>query len=299
MKFTKLRGSLLRPPLILAYSSVLFAGMFLLVKAATKTVPGMESAFVRFAFCTLVCLWPRVWRNIKYIKKSALIRRGIFGGFAVSLYYLAIGKLPLGTAMVIYATGPVIAAVYARIFLKELLSAKAIAGLLISSVGVSLVILGGQANAGANGSAEWYGVCVLAAMFSGAAIGTAREACKHDGLWEIFSSFSFGGAGISLMFGAFMGGWVWPNQTAWGLLLLAAVVSIAGQMLMTHAFREVSVALGGTIKQIEPLLGSVAATLLFSEKMSALSKTGAVLTLGGVVLGAFGSKRAAKFVEPQ
>ena len=97
------------PSLILLGSSLSFAVMAFAAKLASQSLPGDQVAFLRFALMLAPFLVrPRLVREaLTYQRLDLLAYRGVFGGVAVLLYFLAIEKIPVGMATLLNYSSPV------------------------------------------------------------------------------------------------------------------------------------------------------------------------------------------------
>lgn len=132
-----------RALLLMALSSVFFAVMAFAAKLAARRLSGGEVAFFRFAFMTLPVLVPSVARKtVTFQRLDLLFYRGVFGGTAVLLYFLAIAHVPVGIATLLNYSSPVFSVAFAAAFLGErvhprllLPAGAALAGLVLSAGG--------------------------------------------------------------------------------------------------------------------------------------------------------------------
>src|SRR5690606_8366060 len=82
---------------LMALSAVSFGVMAFAVKLASKTMPAAQVAFFRFLFMLLPLAAPGLLRQaLTWQRRDLLIYRGVFGGTAVLLYFLAIEHVPVG-----------------------------------------------------------------------------------------------------------------------------------------------------------------------------------------------------------
>src|SRR5881392_625424 len=104
---------------LLFAAAALFAVMAVLARMAAAVLPGPEVAFVRFCIGLVACAIAATRFRLRTNNRIGLLLRGVFGGAAVLLYFLAIEHLPVGVATLLNYTAPVFTAVYAAIFLGE------------------------------------------------------------------------------------------------------------------------------------------------------------------------------------
>ncbi|HEX2570485.1 MAG TPA: DMT family transporter [Polyangia bacterium] len=277
-----------RGRLLLVVSSILFGIMAILAKHAAHEVSGPQVAFVRFVVCTAGCGLYATWRPLRIQNRTGVVLRGLLGGLAVLCYFLAIWKLPVGMATLLNYTAPVFTAVLAAMFLSEPLTASMIGALIVTLVGVCLVITGSVAVSG-GGIGPWHIVGMMAAVLSGGAVTAIRWARRSDGAWELFSSFS--AIGLLVCAPLTIRWWEWPSSTGWALLVALGAVSLAAQLLFTYALRYTSAALAGVISQLTPVSAMLLGLALYHEPYGWKGFLGAVVTLLGVVWGAYSADR--------
>jgi len=268
------------PALIAA--ALVFAVMAVLAKLASARLPGPQVAFVRFlvglgAWALASLRVPMRARN-----KWGLFLRGVYGGSAVLLYFLAIAHLPVGIATLLNYTAPVFTAIYAAGVLGEAITAATLGALALTTVGVVLVMVG-TAPPGSLGLGPWQLVGLASAMLSGAAVATIREVRKTDGAWEIFAAFCLAGALITAPPAVL--GWVNPRPVEWMELAGVGLTSVVAQLLMTYALRYVRAAVAGVIAQLTPVASLALGWGLFGERPVALALVGAGVAVAGVTLG--------------
>lgn len=283
--------------LLLVVSAILFGVMALLAKAASvRGVPGPEVAMVRFAVTIVAVGGYFVARRRAPVVHNApaLLLRGVFGGTAVLGFFLAIAKLPVGVATLLNYTQPIPIAIFAALFLGERLRRATIAALALTMAGV-LLIVHARAPLGQLGLGPWELVGVLSSLLSGAAVTAIRWGRRTDGAWEVLASF--GVIGFLVCLPPSLAAWVRPDGATLALMLATGLVSVAAQLLYTHALRDVPAATSGIVSQLTPLSALVLGVLLLDDRLTWGAAIGALVTVAGVALGAGatpkGSTRAA------
>jgi drug/metabolite transporter (DMT)-like permease len=273
---------------MLVVAAVFFALMAVVAKRAASAVPGPQVAFVRFAIGLLAVAIASTRVRLHAENRIGLLLRGLFGGSAVFLYFLAIEHLPVGIATLLNNTAPVFTAIWATVFLRERPGFVTLGALVLTTAGVVLV-LDGTAPPGAFGLGPWHLVGIASAVLSGAAVATVREVRKTDGPWEILAAFC--GMGLIVTGVPTVGGWVAPTAIEWGALVLVGLLSIGGQLLMTYALRYVRAAVASVIAQLTPVTAIGLGWVLYGDSLAAVAIAGVVLTLVGVGWGAYIASR--------
>jgi drug/metabolite transporter (DMT)-like permease len=260
-----------------------------LARALSSHLPGPQIAFVRFATglgATLVAvpvahvdLRPRHW--------GWLVSRGIFGGLAVLFYFTGIEKIGVGVATLINYTSPVWSLLFAWILLHERPKRRVVLALLATLVGVALLATGHGRDLRLHG---WELLAVASAVVSGLAITSVRatrrpdQAGASEGTWMVFASFTSLGFLVTLpTVVPPLGHWVAPSAGQWVLLLLCGLVSVAAQLLMTSALRDMTAAGIGVVQQLTVVLTMAIGLLFFHETISLRAAIGGVITIAGVL----------------
>jgi drug/metabolite transporter (DMT)-like permease len=171
-------------------ASTLFGAMAFSAKLASARLSGTEVALIRMAIGLLPCIVvPRYRRAALHFQRWDLILyRGIFGGIAVMLYFLAIQHTTAGIATLLQYTAPIWSGMFSMLFIGERVSARVILPMIIAFSGIVLVL---RADALGFGIWEIAGLCGGAA--SGAAVTAMRAARRAENSWSVYASFCFFG----------------------------------------------------------------------------------------------------------
>ena len=269
---------------LMTSAALLFGVMALLAKGASARLPGPEVAFIRFSVGLFACAVAATRIRLRARNWRGLFWRGAFGGAAVLCYFLTIEHLTVGMATLLNYTAPVFTALWAWLFLGEHIGRGTVGALAITTSGVALVMVG-NAPPGAVALGTWQLVGVLSSVLSGAAVATIREVRKTDGAWEIFAAFCVAGALFTGVPAARH--WVTPTTREWMMMLGVGVTSVAAQLMMTQALRDLPAAAAGVLFQLTPVTTLVLGHVLYGEKPAGLAIVGATVTLVGVSWGAW------------
>ena len=269
---------------LMTSAALIFGVMAILAKGAAGHVPGPEIAFVRFVVGLTACAIATTRLTLRARNWRGLLLRGAFGGGAVLCYFLAIQHLAVGMATLLNYTAPVFTALWAWLFLGERIGLGTIGALGMTTLGVAVVIWA-DAPPGGVALGPWQLVGILSSVLSGAAVATIREVRKTDGAWEIFCAFCVAGA-------LFTGvpasqHWIAPTRVEWAMMLGVGVTSVAAQLMMTNALRDLPAAAAGVLFQLTPVTAMVLGRIFYGERPVALAIGGAAVTLVGVAWGAY------------
>jgi drug/metabolite transporter (DMT)-like permease len=258
----------------------------------------IEAVWVRMAGAGLVMLLvlaavrPRALR----IPRERLLFFAAYAVIAVAavqcLFFLAITRLPVGVALLMEYTSPVLVVLWVRFVRHVRLPRSAYLGALVAVVGLAIVVQvweGLRLDAlgllmGLVASACCAGYFLMSDSFgddvdalgligwgmAGAAVILAPMARPWDIPWQVFAG------------SATVGGHTLPVAGAAAWLVLAATVTayITGVI----AVRRLSAAIGATVASLEVLAGAVIAWVLVGEHLGGAQIVGGAILLGGALL---------------
>jgi drug/metabolite transporter (DMT)-like permease len=278
-------------------SGVLFGLSAVLTKVATRGSGGMSGAqatTVRFALgllfdVVLFVLRPGTFRPVK---RWLLVSRGLFGGLAALLYFVAIAMISPGEATLLNNTFPIWGVIVSFFVLHERPTVHLALALAVASAGVFLVMGGGHATFHL-GRGQW--IAILSAMLGGFAVTSIRALRATDNAPTIFFAFSLGALAVSAPFS----GGVWPASPGpWLAAAGVGVVAFGAQLLMTQAYGELSVPEAAIWQQLNPI-ASYAWSLTIGERITPWTVVGVLLGTAGIVYGAVLGHRPAAGSRPE
>jgi drug/metabolite transporter (DMT)-like permease len=271
-----------RPLLMMAASSVCFALMAFAAKLAAARLSGGEIAFWRFAIMLSPLLAvPRLGRKaLDFQRLDLLAYRGIFGGTAVLLYFLAIAHIPVGIATLLNYSSPVFSVAFAALFLGERADRRLLVPLAAALLGLTLTVTGNQAGLSFR-LGTWELVGMASGVLSGAAVTAIRAARRTEGSWAVYGSFSLCGLLATAPFA--LPGFVAPTPREWLLLAVVGGASVVAQLLMTWAYRWVTNLQAGVISQLTVVGSMLLGVVFLDDRLTSVQVLGGALTIGGVV----------------
>lgn len=274
-------------PLLLLIAMLCFGTMAFLSKLATRHYDGPTVACFRFGIGVLVglLLVLRRGRGLRPHRLDLLVTRGVLGGGAVLMYFLAIEHLGVGLATLLNCASPLFVVIVERFFLDERLSARTFAALLLGALGVALVVVGlptgGQTFSGAG---VWIAVGATSALLSAGAMTTVRamrRGSQPESALDIFVVFCVVGLVVCAPLART---WHWPAPVDVPVLLGVGLAATAGQLLMNAVLSFVSATVYGIATQLIVVISAVLGALLLDEPWTLLSALGAVVTMAAAVV---------------
>ncbi|MBI3181839.1 MAG: DMT family transporter [Myxococcales bacterium] len=270
---------------MIAFSSVLFAGMAVLVRTLRGEIAAGQLVVMRMAIglAGMGLLLAALRRRPAIPRMVPWAARGVLGGVAVYCYFFAIEELGVGPATLLNYASPCYAALFAVLFLRERPSAHLWGGLLLATAGAFVVAWSTAApdRPFALGLGAWAGMA--SAMLGGAAITTIKSLREDTDAPTVFLSFSIFGLLVSIPMG--LADWRALEHGALLRALAVAVLALLAQLLYTHAMAFVSTAAGAATTQLVPVLTWAMAVSLLGEELGPVTLLGSIACVAGVVWG--------------
>ncbi len=269
----------------MAGSALFFSLMTLFVKLAGQRIPTMEIVFARSVFMVgaTAALVRREGRSLLGNNRPLLLARGVVGVAALSLFYFALPRIPLGDATALFYLTPVWTAVAAAFVLRERTAGLVIGGMVVSLAGVALIakpsFLFGGGLAGLDPLAV--AATVAASMLSGLVYTFVRKLRATDAPNVIIFYLSAVGLVGAL---PFAGSWLVPRGAEWGWLLGAGVTTLFGQLFLTHGLHREQAGRALSVGYLQVVFAFVWGLLVFGSVPDLWSLGGAVLIVGSVLL---------------
>jgi drug/metabolite transporter (DMT)-like permease len=209
---------------------------------------------------------------------------GIAGLAAVhATYFLAIGRLEIGVALVIQYLGPLLVLLWLRFALGRRLPRSLWLAALLSVLGCFLVVRAWDA-------AALDGLGLIAAFSSAVAFATYLVAGERAGQHYPTVTTLVYAVGFASLFWAFAQPlWTFPVHEfqSPGRVVLGLSVSVVGTLLpflcMIEALRHVPASRAAVVATLEPVLAAVIAWLVHGEVLAAVQIAGGLLVVAAVV----------------
>lgn len=203
--------------------------------------------------------------------------RAAFAVGAVSLYYLAIARIPLADALGAYLVAPVLAALLSAAVLGEALGPRRLLAVGSGFAGALLVARPGVTMGAGMAYALGAGGCFACYM-------VATRARAHAGSPLATLAVQYVAGGLLLLVPALLD-WSVPTAATWLLILLMGLVSAISHLLVIAAFRLAEASLLAPLVYLELLGGTLLGLLVFGQLPAPMTWLGiALIVAGGVVL---------------
>ena len=263
-------------PVLMILASFLFATMSVCVKLASELYATGEIVFYRgmVGALTLAIVTWRQGGTLRTPVPAMHFWRSVSGVIALSLWFYAIGNLPLATAMTLNYMSSVWMALFliggAVMLGTSRVDGRLIATVLLGFAGVALIL-----RPTIEENQLWHGLIgLLSGMISATAylqvtaLGRAGEP-----VYRTVFYFSLGGA----MLGALSALWTGLHVHTWrgaALLLAVGVLATAAQMLMTRAYSTGKMLVNASLQYLGIAFSFGYGVLLFNDKITWMSMLG-------------------------
>ena len=271
-------------PLLMVLATLLFATMGVCVKLASAYYGAGEIVMYRGLVGTLILFTMTRAKglSLKTSVPAMHFWRSLSGVIALSLWFFAISKLPLATAMTLNYMSSVWMALFliggAVLMGAAKVDPRLIITVLLGFLGVGLVLQPAMED-----QQVWHGLAGLASgMLSAMAylqVTSLGRAGEPE--YRIVFYFSMGGvvAG-ALTTIASHGGWHRHTWTGAALLLAVGVLATAAQLLMTRAYGTGKPLVNASLQYLGIVFSALYGVLLFGDRLGLASWIGILLIVG-------------------
>lgn len=267
-------------------SVAIFVVMASLIKATAADVPPWQAAFFRSLFALPVIL---VWLALRReLRKGVVTKnpwghvwRGVIGTSAMVLGFAGLGLLPLPEVKALGYTAPLLAVVFAALFLGERIRGFRISMVLLGILGV-MVILFPRLTLLGKGALDPSEALGLFFVLSGAVLVAVvqvmiRKLTQTETTTAIVFYFSISATVITLLTMPF--GWTLPSPTTIALLILAGVLGGVAQIFLTSSYREADVSIVAPFEYVSIVLAIAIGYSFFNEMPTLTTLIGAALVI--------------------
>jgi drug/metabolite transporter (DMT)-like permease len=271
-----------RALILIVVSALSFALMAFAAKLASMSLPAGEVTFARFLLMLApFVVAPRLVRQaLTWQRLDLLVYRGVFGGSAVLLYFLAIAHVPVGVATLLNYSSPIWSVLIAALFLGERVRPALLVPFAVAVTGM-LMVTGALGGGLPFRLGTWELVGFASSILSGAAVASIRAARRTEGSWAIYGSFTLFGLLITAPFA--FAGFRWPTPLEWLWLALVGGASIVAQLTMTYAYRWLTNLEAGVFAQLTVVITMALGVVVLGDSFGPSQLLGAALALAGIV----------------
>jgi len=198
-------------------------------------------------------------------------------GTTTAGFVLAISHTSVANAVFIFATLPVFAALFSRIFLKEPIHPRMIVTMVVVMVGLGIIAYG----SGETDKAHWSGD--LWAVYVSMAYAAALTALRKVKDVQMIPSIPIGYIGSAIVIGCFVDPWgIFAEQ--WPLLLAHGVFIGAATCFLTLGPRYITSAEVSLLILLESVLAPILVWAIIGEDPGAWALVGGAVVIGALIV---------------
>jgi drug/metabolite transporter (DMT)-like permease len=274
--------------LCMAVAAVGFAIMGACAKAASRSLPFLEVAFVRAAVgAVLVVAYARArGLSLRVGNRRVMALRAVSGTIAMGLTFFALSTAPLGEASALLNLTPLFVAAIGAVWLRERVEPLVGACLLLGLGGAALVfapsLRGGLGSLGSGHPGSL--AAVAAAATSALAMTSLRRLGSSETPEAVVAWFlGIGAIALGLLAAPSMR---YPSPRDALLMLIAGASSTIAQVAMTRAYSMDVAARVGGMNYLNIVASLLLGVVVFGERpgLAALAGIGAILAAGALLV---------------
>lgn len=243
-----------------------------------------------FALPLLALLTRRVSGRIGQPPKIA-IWAGVFFALDLGFWHYGIHFTSVTNATVLSNLTPVAVTVFAWVFLKERPQALFLAAV-AAAVGGAWLMAVEKGGGGLVNQPLGDVLSVLTALWYALYFLTMNEGRKTNGASRLMFWASVVGAPLMLVSALLLGETVIPSSPlAWAACMGLGLMHVGGQGSIAWAMGRLPIATASVVVLVQPVVAASLGYALFGEPIGPLQALGAAVTLGGVILAQWSSRK--------
>jgi len=266
---------------------IIWGSAFAAIRVALRAYGPGEMALLRLLFASAALAIYAIVTRMRLPAAGDLPGIILLGFLGFGFYNTALNfgevTVQAGVTSLLIATAPIFAALFAVMFLRERLSARAWIGVLIAFTGVALIIAGQQGNWGvSNGALLILGAAVSAAVY----FVIQRPFLKKYSSLELTTYSIWCGTFLILFFAPSL----YPQlvHTSWKMTAVVAYLGVfpaaLGYVLWNYALSKLPVSRVSSYLYLVPVVGMAGGWIVLREVPAMLSLCGGPVAIAGVYL---------------
>jgi drug/metabolite transporter (DMT)-like permease len=272
----------LKASLLMLLSAVLFAGMALTIRLASKHVHAFEIAFFRNFFGLIFAL-PLLHKNglalLKTTRLSMYFIRCVIGLGAMLTGFWALVHLPLSQAIALSYTTPLFVSVGAAFVLGEVIRARRISALIVGFAGTLVILKVWTFGAAWLSSGVW--IALLSSVLGASAAISIKFLSRTEASEAIVFYMVLIMTPLSLI--PALWHWQWPTAMTWFWLVLTGAFGTCAHLAMTRAYKLGDVSALTPINFVQLPVIALAAWWLFGELPDRFTVIGAAIVFAATL----------------
>jgi S-adenosylmethionine uptake transporter len=231
----------------------------------------------------------RIWPDRQTLRIH--IARAVDVTIMAFLFFWGIGRVPLAQAIALTFIAPLIALLLAALFLHERIGKRSMLGSIVAFGGVVVIVLGqSQAHLGDEALLGTAAIIGSALCYAANIVMMRRQAVAAKPLEINFFQSSV----VMILWLAaipFVGLPAWPSEQ-WPWVVVAALMSTSGTLLFAFAYARGEASYLAVTEYSAFLWAAMLGWIVFHEPVSIYTLAGAILIVGGCLVGARGKTAA-------
>jgi drug/metabolite transporter (DMT)-like permease len=276
-----------RSALALLVTVVLWAAAFPAIRIGLRGYDPAHLVTLRFAVAAALLIVPWMVKRGKWPERADLPRIVVTGLIASTFYPLALSvgqkSVPAGTASILVSLSPVFTVILAGMFLRERVSALAIAGMTVAFGGAAVV-----ASARGTGFDLGPGVLLvlLAAFLQGTQFVLTKSLLRRYDAFALTAFMVWAGAIGNLVFVRGLAGAIAraPIESTIAILFLGAASTVAASLTWAWALSRVPVQRAASFLYLVPPVAIGISAMILGESLTLRTLIGASATILGVAI---------------
>jgi drug/metabolite transporter (DMT)-like permease len=271
---------LARGALYMVGSALLFAGMGLMVKLASRSLPNVVVVFIR-SLISLLAVLPWVLRHgrggLRTRHFTEHLVRGVFGLAVMYCFFFALAHMRLADAVLLNYSVPLFIPLVESAWLGEPFPARLWGPILLGFLGIVVVLRPGP------GLFEPVALIGLSsACFAAIAQVGVRRLTRTEPVVRILFYFGL----VSTVLSAIPAWRFWrsPSGSVWLILLALGVLATAGQLFLTRAYAHAPASRVGPFIYTAVIFAGLIDWLFFAKLPDAFSVAGTALVAAAGIL---------------
>ncbi len=276
----------------LLIASIIWGATPAIMKETLDSVPIFSLAFIRFGVAALL-VFPFIITKLKIAKKDIplILLSSLFGiTFNIAFFFWGLRESTALSAGIITASTPIFTLIFARLFLGEQITKKLSLGATLGILGIIVIIGKDFLQHGATITPLGDILLILST------IAFVFYEMLSKKLFKIYSSFHI--TFLSFVFGAIsffpaavvefykMPYWIHQlsPQAIIGMLFGVLFSSLTAYMLWDFGLSKIGAARVGFFFYLDPVISTIFAVVLLSEKITPAFLAGSLLIIGGLFI---------------
>lgn len=266
---------------------VLWASTYVGIRVGVQYYSPEHVALIRYVTASFVLLIYALYVRMPLPKKNDLLGIAFTGFIGITLYNIVLNyaesHISAGAASFVVAAGPIFVALFARIFLKEMMTMIGWLGILISIFGVGLISFSSTESFQFDQS----GLIILAAPIVISLYFVLQKPYLRKYTVMQYTCYSFWCGTIFLL--PFSGGVLQqiqyaPTDITIAVLYLGIIPSALGYAMWSYVLSRVEATKASPFLFLQPIAALPIAWLWISEHPTVYTIIGGILTLTGVLI---------------